>query len=287
MHDELTLIKSILSEIESNGGKFTVWQEGAEVLSKAFDGSKLPKGSPGWLQGYCSTQRRDRQDEQVMQAGLNFDPFMQYGFFNDNHSPSTVNQAGIPLLAEHHPGKGWWTEGYLLPNKIGMGIADLAKSLKEVNAPRQLGFSVEGKIRDRDKFHKIVRSADVRQVAITHCPVNPECTWELLSKALSAGGTVAGGVNGRSIITEEDLEHDVKTTYGCAIGKCRGRFKTKDALATHQKRVHGRTSTKSNKVVLSKAVNDLSYAEAEAFIRTARPNWDDDLVHDVLSRARS
>jgi len=135
--------------------------------------------------GYCSTEHLDRQGEVVVAKGLDFDEFVAFGYFNDNHKQDTSAILGYPKIARLENNR-WWTEGNLLK---GYGPADkvweLAKALRKSNAPRRLGFSIEGKVQERDGRNKIVR-AKVRNVAVTNCPVNTYCTWEILTKAFAS-----------------------------------------------------------------------------------------------------
>jgi len=134
----------------------------------------------------------------VLQSGLDFSEFLSYGWFNDNHKQGTSNVLGYPLKVEARKTpdgrRGHFVEGYLLR---GHGPADdiwkLAIALKKDGAPRQLGFSVEGKINDRGQKgdYPTVAKASVRNVAITAQPVNPFTGLEALTKALMAGSAVS------------------------------------------------------------------------------------------------
>lgn len=160
---------------------FVVWTPGVEMLEKAGEDVEQTRPIGGW----CSTESLDRQDEIVVAKGLDFSEFVMFGYFNDNHKQDTAAVLGYPRLAKLEKGR-WWTEGNLIP---GYGPSDkiweLAKALKKSGAPRQLGFSIEGKVLQRDGGNRIVR-AKVRNVAITNCPVNTECSWSILSKAFAA-----------------------------------------------------------------------------------------------------
>jgi hypothetical protein len=68
-------------------------------------------------------------------------------------------------------------------------VWELAKAMKKSGAPRSLGFSIEGKVLERDGGNRIVR-AKVRNVAITNAPVNTDCVWGILSKAFAPLRTV-------------------------------------------------------------------------------------------------
>jgi hypothetical protein len=160
---------------------FTVWAPACvEVIEKA--GVDLEATRP--IGGWCSTENLDRQDEVVVAKGLDFSEFVSFGYFNDNHKQDTSAVLGYPRVARLEKSR-WWTEGNLL---VGYAPADkvweLAKAMKKSNAPRRLGFSIEGKVLERDGGNRIVR-AKVRNVAITNAPVNTDCLWSILSKAFA------------------------------------------------------------------------------------------------------
>jgi hypothetical protein len=156
-----------------------------DIIEKAGEDIELTRP----IGGYCSTERLDRQDEIVVAKGLDFEEFVNFGYFNDNHKQDTSAVLGYPKMARLDKSR-WYTEGNLI---AGFPAADkvweLAKALKKSKAPRRLGFSIEGKVLERDGKNKIVR-AKVRNVAITNCPVNTDCTWDILSKAFSTSENV-------------------------------------------------------------------------------------------------
>ena len=132
--------------------------------------------------GYCSTEDLDRQQEVVVAKGLDFSDFVKYGYFNDNHKQDTSAVLGYPRLARLEKGK-WYTEGNLIKGYDPADkIWELAKSLQNSKSPRRLGFSIEGKVIQRDNKNRILK-AKVRNVAITNCPVNTSCTWSILAKS--------------------------------------------------------------------------------------------------------
>ncbi len=135
------------------------------------------------IAGYCSTQRRDRQEEVVLAKGLDFSEFLECGFFNDNHKQDTHDALGWPEEVVLKSNR-WWTKGYLVPDYTPSDkIWELAKALKKSNAPRRLGFSIEGKVIERGLDNRILK-AKIRHVAITNSPVNVDCTWTVLTKAM-------------------------------------------------------------------------------------------------------
>lgn len=161
-----------------------------EVFEKAS-----PEGKERRIGGIVSTDAIDRQDEVLLQDGLDFSPFLKGGWFNDNHDKSTEALVGYPDRAElrHLPDgrKGWYVEGYLLKgHERSDRLWELANALQKTD--RRLGFSVEGSITERDhKNPNVVRKAVVREVAITRCPVNEGTALSVLAKSLAAGNAVS------------------------------------------------------------------------------------------------
>lgn len=186
---------------------------GVEVFEKAGEKHSRRIG------GFVTTDKLDKQGEKLIQEGLNFDPFLKDGWFNDNHSKETFGIVGHPTSAElmTKGGKrGWWVEGYLFDGQTRAdAIWETAVALQK--SGRRLGFSVEGKITERaGKDGNVIARADVRNVAITNCPVNNDTAMEVLAKSLSAAnaqlekalamasgaaGGVAGGVPHNTPVT--------------------------------------------------------------------------------------
>jgi hypothetical protein len=137
------------------------------------------------IRGFCTTEDLDRQDEVVVAKGLDFGPFLNFGWFNDNHSPKTADVLGWPTYAKLHPGKGWFVKGELLRGKKAADdVWELAQAIAKSNSPRRLGYSIEGRATKRNKQNHIVEGL-VRHVAITNQPVNPSCQLELFAKAFA------------------------------------------------------------------------------------------------------
>jgi hypothetical protein len=163
---------------------------------EAFEKARPDGGTGRFIGGFVSTDHMDRQSEVIIQEGLDFNPFLEKGWFNDNHDKATDSLVGYPTAAELKPygdglHKGWYVEGELLEGD-GTSRADrlwgLAQSLKKSGGKRRLGFSVEGSIDERDdKNPKLVKKATVREVAITRCPVNTRVSLDILAKSLAVG----------------------------------------------------------------------------------------------------
>lgn len=153
--------------------------------------------------GLVTTPTRDKQGETVSLAGLDFSEFEDAGWFNDNHGTSVTDLVGLPTAAirkikkgellpdgsgDRAPADARWAEGILIGKK-GDEIARVASDLQGTG--RSLGFSIEGGILERDPMDSSnLARALVRNIAVTHCPVNPETELRLLAKSLSAGGAI-------------------------------------------------------------------------------------------------
>jgi hypothetical protein len=167
-----------------------------EVEAKTFEKAGADGETERWIGGFVSTDHLDRQQEVLVQEGLDFAPFLKHGFFNDNHDRATGAAVGRPKMAEirdlANGHRGWYVEGKLYKTKRADEIWDLANALHKDEDARSLGYSVEGSIQDRDPENpKSVRKAVVSEVAVTRCPVNPNASLSILAKSLSAGGSVA------------------------------------------------------------------------------------------------
>lgn len=162
---------------------------------------KSGESNPLRIGGIVSTDTLDRQNEKVVQDGLDFSPFLAHGWFNDNHGQKTTDVLGYPTSVKRvakgerlpngqvSDNNGWWAEGYLLDTDEGRKVYSLARSLQKTST-RRLGFSIEGKVIKRGKDHSTITAAEVRNVAVTHCPVNTDTHLHALAKALTAGASV-------------------------------------------------------------------------------------------------
>lgn len=193
--------------------------------------------------GVMTSESPDQQRETILQRGLNFDYFIKNGWFNDNHTKKTAGIVGYPELVRQYkagevlpdgvPAKSacTWVEGYLLNNFTPANeLWDLGQSLQGTG--RRLGFSVEGAITKRQGAgNRIIARANVRNCAITNCPVNTDAKMEILARSLDAieksananmevekmltvgssapiPGVAYTSEGAGSVLVREDLEHD-------------------------------------------------------------------------------
>lgn len=181
-----------------------------EVFEKA-----APDGKERRIGGIVSTDHLDRQQEQLLQEGLDFSPFLKSGWFNDNHSKETDSVVGYPEKCEMRTlpdgRKGWYVEGYLLKTERANKLWELANELQRSGSGRNLGFSVEGSILERDTDNpKKVKKAMVWEVAVTKCPVNDKTALNVLAKSLAVGhggsGSGSGVPGSAGPVSQESLE---------------------------------------------------------------------------------
>ena len=191
------------------------------LVDAEVDIIKSEKEGQRIIRGYASTPDEDRQGEILVQKGLDISYFVNHGWFNYDHDNSII--LGYPTENTHIDERGLWVEGVLLK---GVPLADriwnLAVALKKSNAPRKLGFSVEGKVLERDG-NRIVKAV-IYNCAITPRPVNTNATWEavvksfrpdaddyILNKSLEAGyATSPETQEDGGALREESLERAVK-----------------------------------------------------------------------------
>lgn len=151
--------------------------------------------------GVVSTELKDKQAETLIQKGLDFGPFMKSGHYNDNHQPGAYNIMGYPKpnslrrfqkgetlpSGRVAPANCTWVEGYLLDTAKGRQTWENGIALQKAGSPRQIGFSIEGKVLERAAADRsIVVKAVVTRIAITEVPVGEETGMECLAKSLSA-----------------------------------------------------------------------------------------------------
>ncbi|MMZ43517.1 hypothetical protein D1872_50690 [compost metagenome] len=202
------------------------------------------------IRGYASTEVADRQGETLVQKGLDISDFVNHGWFNYDHDNSII--LGYPLPTCRVEEAGFWVEGELLKGvPVADRIWDLAIALKKSRAPRKVGFSVEGKVLERDG-DRIVK-AKIYNVAITVNPVNTTCSWEAvvksfagqhsfssINKALEAGyETNPLEKEGGEVLISESLDkdlHNLSYVIGNEANKkiLKQKLSTKKSLTTSE-----------------------------------------------------
>lgn len=228
------------------------------------------------IRGYASTPDRDRQGETVIQDGLDINEFVKSGFLNYDHDNRFI--LGYPTQNTKVDNTGFFVEGVLLPDvPLAKHMWDLALSLQKSHAPRKIGFSVEGRILQRNGSQ--IEKAQIFNVAVTTNPVNAKATWDAvvksftapeaesskpndsLSKDLSAGyGTSPASQGNGGSLRVEDLERAIhELSYNLGNSEFWTQVKNRLAFSKHP-------ITKADSVVYLQLAKGLSRAEARRIV---------------------
>lgn len=164
---------------------------------RVYEDASKSDGQRRRIAGIISTDSIDRQGEAILQDGMDFKSFIKNGWFNDNHSSKMSDVLGWPESVKHFA-KGeqlpdgsvasancTWAEGYLSNRANADAVWELAKDLEGTG--RSLGFSIEGKIVDREgPGQRVVSKAEIAHCAITHVPVNTDSRLMTLVRSMQA-----------------------------------------------------------------------------------------------------
>lgn len=135
------------------------------------------------ISGIASTTDRDSDGEVLDPAGFDLSYFLSNGFINWHHQSKDKPEAiiGEPTKAEIRP-EGMYVEGILYPeSKLAKQVYELAKGLEKSSGTRRLGFSIEGKVIERDKLdERYVKKAKITGLAVTPTPKNASTLVDIM-----------------------------------------------------------------------------------------------------------
>jgi hypothetical protein len=139
--------------------------------------------------GIISTDAKDQEGDILLQEGMDWTYFLDRGYFNYEHQQGPENILGVPdkvELIELNGKKATKVEGFLLMDTPkAKDVYQSIKAIDKAGVGRQIGFSVEGQVIERDLDNpKIVKRAKILNVSITAHPVNPDAKLELLARSL-------------------------------------------------------------------------------------------------------
>lgn len=142
-----------------------------------------------FMSGIASTEDVDL-DEQILKSdGLDVNYLLQRGFINWHHQPKNAPATviGEPVVAKitSQP-KGLFIKAKIYDTDVGRQAYDLANMLKKQSSTRRLGWSIEGKVVEKDG--NVITKARLTGVALTHAPKNRN-TFADLCKAMVTGDT--------------------------------------------------------------------------------------------------
>ena len=159
----------------------------SQFMPISFDLIKADKNDDGrlYIKGIISTENTDAQGEILKQDGLDFSYFLKRGYINSEHKQGAENILGSPVKVEKCMYKGvpaHYMEGYLFSDMSKVqDIVSVCKAMKKANSDRGLGFSVEGKVEERDKKNpSVITKAKILNVSLVASPANPDSMLELL-----------------------------------------------------------------------------------------------------------
>ena len=127
------------------------------------------------IQGIASTMEEDSDGEILDPKGFDLSHFMKYGFLNYNHLSKSNPLAiiGEPVESRVEKDKLYVKGELYQDSAIAKGVYKLAKTLSKNSKGRRLGFSVEGKVIERDPYNeKLVKKAIITGLAVTPSPKN-------------------------------------------------------------------------------------------------------------------
>ena len=210
-------------------------------LSKA---KSSKDGKARVIEGIASTPDIDLQNERVNQSGINFDYFINHGYFNWDHKPGAENKIGEPWVVKITP-KGLYVKGLLYKGKkVADDVWEHIQSLAQnPGAKRKVGFSLQGKTVRRNG-NAIVKCW-LQDIAITTAPINYNTYLDVvksfsqydwvdpnLEKTLSAGHQVSNQTGGSAMRTEDLDREDHDLLYKDRSEKSKNNKKhTKKSLA--------------------------------------------------------
>ena len=156
------------------------------------------------VSGWASTPDQDLQGETIDSHGINADYLISDGWVDYEHDRDIV--IGFPTENSFvDSNKGLFLEAELFGNDPHVQeIIKLYNNIKEAGANRNLGFSIEGKVEERDGADEsIIRKVNITGVAVTKNPANTEATWEVLQKSILNDKSLEAG-HGISPSTQTD-----------------------------------------------------------------------------------
>jgi hypothetical protein len=160
-----------------------------ELLEKA-GAPDDPEPLTARIGGVISTDSVDLQGESIDQDGLEWDYFLKSGWINWEHQPGPENILGEPIRVYRDGNKTKMEAKLYLTVPKAKQIYQTLCGMQKAGTSRRIGYSVEGKVRQR--LGKRVTKALVLNTSVTAHPVNRDSYMEILKgldilKATDAG----------------------------------------------------------------------------------------------------
>lgn len=180
-------------------------------------------GKTAWkFKGIASTADTDTDGENLIPQGFDLSYFLSDGFVNWNHQ-SKNNPAAIigePTFAEIRP-EGMYVEAELYQNsKVAESVWELGQVLDKSSKTRKLGFSIEGKVLQKDPLNeKRITKAKITGLAITPSPKNKQTFADIIKGDISDNvwEYEETGVTETDLIVEKGMIIDITGENGDRI----------------------------------------------------------------------
>lgn len=136
------------------------------------------------VKGIASTPSRDTDGENLNPAGFNINTLVSKGHLTWAHAAkeNPLANIGEPTLARITNDNKLYIEGELYEdNPLARSVYQLAEILEKNSSTRRLGFSIEGKVLEKDKLNpKKILKADIYGVTLCTMPKNPDTLVEIM-----------------------------------------------------------------------------------------------------------
>lgn len=191
------------------------------LFGMALEKSETAKGDKLRIRGIASAEVKDADGESLIQKGMDCSPLLSTGYINWDHKEEKYGPAyliGEPTdveivpaskyaekIGKSLPGFALLVHGFIYNDPINKPIASAAwahLNTPDVSPSRQLRWSVQGRVLERDRIDKsrIVRS-ECRHLAITHQPIQ-RYTFAEIVKSFGTREQIEAKATGKSLSTE-------------------------------------------------------------------------------------
>lgn len=166
-----------------------------DIIEKGSEGET----NRGVIHGVATSEKRDADDEIIIQNGLDWSFFKSRGYITYEHPLGVLNIVGEPTEVTPTDVNGVAaTEieaALYLDDPLGKAVWEKARAIKKAGGTRRLGFSIEGKIKKGGRRGKKIVAAKVHSVAISPVPKNSDSWWEPLAASLANALRAGHGID--------------------------------------------------------------------------------------------
>lgn len=181
-----------------------------DVVDKSGEDASPHRGR---ISGLASSEAQDADGEIVVQKGLDWSWFLEKGFISLEHPLGVGNIVGEPVSVQlvksgDNVAATRIEADLLLEDPNGRSIWEKARCLKKSGGKRRLGFSIEGRVIERDG--STIKKARVMSVAISPAPKNPRTWFEPIMASMfwrsmmgNSTGAAMAGVPGQGVSRDQ------------------------------------------------------------------------------------